>query len=363
MKLSACWIVKDEAENIAKSILSVRDCAQEMLVVDTGSTDGTAEIARDCGARVESFEWRGDFSAARNYALSRLAGEYSIFIDADEYFSPPLAKVDRSVILSAFETTHAHALLVPLAGLDAAGRLMSPAPFGRIFRRDAIRYENRVHEMAKLADGSIPSGTVLNHYLLVHTGYEPGRANKKVLRNIALLEAEQAELTDEFALFNNKAYLVREYMALGDYDKAYENCRFLLEHHGQWARMSKTFLFQDVSRIYAAIGLAAAQPYRFDRDEVYEKLFRALKENYPGTREAGFADLYYKSIFDYQPNLFFAELEATEASTANLPPSAVLESRDAEAAIFELGALTAQRLGNAAAARRWGEICKTLRCP
>ncbi len=53
MKISACWIVKNEAENIRRSIESVKDCCDELIVVDTGSTDDTAGIAEECGAKIK----------------------------------------------------------------------------------------------------------------------------------------------------------------------------------------------------------------------------------------------------------------------------------------------------------------------
>lgn len=85
MKISACYIVKNEAENLARSIDSLQGVADEIVVADTGSTDNTMEVARQLGAAVYSFPWQEDFAAARNFALSKATGDWLILLDADEY--------------------------------------------------------------------------------------------------------------------------------------------------------------------------------------------------------------------------------------------------------------------------------------
>ena len=68
--LSLALIVKNEARCLARCLHSVQGVASEIVVVDTGSTDETVRIARDCQARVVNFAWRDDFAAARNFALA-----------------------------------------------------------------------------------------------------------------------------------------------------------------------------------------------------------------------------------------------------------------------------------------------------
>lgn len=83
-RISCCMIAADEAPRIARSIASVRDLVDEVIVVDTGSGDGTGEAARSAGARVVHVPWRGDYSEARNAALARATGEWILVLDADE---------------------------------------------------------------------------------------------------------------------------------------------------------------------------------------------------------------------------------------------------------------------------------------
>ena len=77
-------IVRDEEDVLARSIACALAVADEVKVVDTGSADGSAAIARAAGAKVYDFEWRDDFSAARNYSFSLASGEYIMWLDADD---------------------------------------------------------------------------------------------------------------------------------------------------------------------------------------------------------------------------------------------------------------------------------------
>ncbi len=90
-KLSLCMIVKDEEENLPHCLESVKDIVDEMVVMDTGSTDKTVEIAKKYGATVPSFEWCNDFAAARNAALDHVTGDWVLILDADEVFNRKIA--------------------------------------------------------------------------------------------------------------------------------------------------------------------------------------------------------------------------------------------------------------------------------
>ena len=88
MKLSLAMIVKNEADNLGRCLDSVKGLVHEMIVVDTGSTDRTIEIAAENGARVEQFVWTGDFSEARNKSLSLCTGDWILVLDGDEMLNP-----------------------------------------------------------------------------------------------------------------------------------------------------------------------------------------------------------------------------------------------------------------------------------
>jgi glycosyltransferase involved in cell wall biosynthesis len=82
-------IVRDEEENLRACLASAADLFDEIVVVDTGSADRTAEVARSFGARLFDFVWVDDFAAARNAALARATGDYAFWLDADDRLEPP----------------------------------------------------------------------------------------------------------------------------------------------------------------------------------------------------------------------------------------------------------------------------------
>ena len=88
ISISQCMIVKNEEKNIRRALSWAKEIVQEQVVVDTGSTDRTVEIAESMGAKIFHFEWCDDFSAAKNYAIEQATGDWIAFLDADEYFTP-----------------------------------------------------------------------------------------------------------------------------------------------------------------------------------------------------------------------------------------------------------------------------------
>ena len=84
LTLSLCMIVKDEEEMLPRCLAAVRDAVDEIVIVDTGSTDRTREIALEFGAKLIDLEWTGSFSDARNVSFDAATGDWLMFLDADE---------------------------------------------------------------------------------------------------------------------------------------------------------------------------------------------------------------------------------------------------------------------------------------
>lgn len=175
-RLSVAMIVKDEAHCLEHCLASVRGLADEVVVVDTGSTDRTIDIARAFGATVLSHPWGDDFSSARNASLEACTGDWILVLDADEAIDPADFPVIRACMASeahlAFHVVirtyflHANCMAVDQAVLpnrDPKYKEGSAFPFYsdvrwgcvRLFRRhDGIRFRGRIHEMvnASVAD-------------------------------------------------------------------------------------------------------------------------------------------------------------------------------------------------------------------
>ena len=97
-KLSLCMIVKNEEKNLTTCLESVQDIVDEMVVMDTGSTDKTVEIARKFGAKVPIFTWCNNFATARNAALNHVTGDWVLILDADEVFNQKIISQIREAI-------------------------------------------------------------------------------------------------------------------------------------------------------------------------------------------------------------------------------------------------------------------------
>jgi glycosyltransferase involved in cell wall biosynthesis len=354
MKISACWIAKNETENVRVSIESVKDCADELIVVDTGSTDDTVYIAGQCGARVEHFVWANDFSAARNYALSLASGEIVIFIDADEYFDPALTKADGDRFRRIFEETKADVIGIQSIKVEKEDGSASETYISeRIFRRAAIRYENKIHESPRLISGEIPKWTVADGYILVHTGYSRANITEKLKRNLEILEVEKIRLKSPLKLYMNAMYLMRESLYLEDFDKAAEHCLYLLSHHDYFGEAVKNSPSGCLRCFHSAIHVVEMRRGKFSRKEVYAKLFGAVKEFFPGIRDALLAELHYQLRFDYREERFLRELEAVESMLQTTPFTGIPDSRLVESRIFEQASEAAHLRGDTEKTKRW----------
>jgi tetratricopeptide (TPR) repeat protein len=184
--LSATMIVRDEAAVLPRCLASIRDLVDEVIVVDTGSIDGSPRIAAEFGARVFRFDWRDDFAAARNEALSRARGRWILYIDADEAARCP----DRAAFA-------AH--LAADAGLVASTVRFRPRTGFtryheyRLVRNDPrIRFRNVIHEtmVPDIEAVSRSDGLRIGRSDLAvdHFGYD-GNQDAKHRRNVPLLRA------------------------------------------------------------------------------------------------------------------------------------------------------------------------------
>ena len=86
--LSVCIIVKNEAALLGRCLNSIKSAADEIVVVDTGSTDNTVEIAESMGAKVVCTQWRDDFAWARNISIEHATGSWILWLDADDVVPP-----------------------------------------------------------------------------------------------------------------------------------------------------------------------------------------------------------------------------------------------------------------------------------
>ncbi|TAE55983.1 MAG: glycosyltransferase [Oscillatoriales cyanobacterium] len=190
--LSFCAIVKNESENLARCLASVQPYVDEIIVVDTGSQDGTPEIATQYGAKVGYFEWCDDFAAARNYALSLVTGEWILVLDADEEL------VVTSVDFRETLKFHPEALAYSIIRTEVRHQAgMTPLHMIRLFRNlPEIRYVGRFHEQIQYQNRSFSDSEVRSLdsvRVLHHANSHQQVAAKVVNRNIPILELARQE--------------------------------------------------------------------------------------------------------------------------------------------------------------------------
>ena len=184
--ISAALIVRDEEKFLAGCLDSLDGLVDEIVVVDTGSTDRSKEIAAAQGAHVFEHQWRDDFAEARNYAIDRALGDWILYIDADERVRPyDRGRLERELADSSLcvATVRFH----PRTGFTAY-------PEHRLFRRDPrIRFRGAIHEtiMPDIAR-IVAAGEGRRRSLeltIDHLGYD-GDQSHKLDRKLRLLEKE-----------------------------------------------------------------------------------------------------------------------------------------------------------------------------
>ena len=176
--LSLAMIVKNEARCIARCLKSIAPVVDEIIVADTGSTDGTIEIAREFNAKVSHYSWIDDFAAARNFSLDQTTGDWILVLDADEFAGENLGREIREFI----HREPAIGRLRIISDFRRNGNTLRSQSFvSRLFPRGA-RFQWRIHEqvVSPLARKNLRAE-------LLHDGY---LNTQKSDRNIRLLSAE-----------------------------------------------------------------------------------------------------------------------------------------------------------------------------
>ena len=144
-RLSVCMIVKDGGQDLRRSLASVQSVADELIVVDTGSSDDSVAVAEEFGARVSTFEWGDDFAAARNASLDRATGDWILWLDADDY----LLDGDRQKVAGAKRLTPDRGFyfdLVNEGGADTT-RFRQAATFSGRTRLELGDYEKAMADL------------------------------------------------------------------------------------------------------------------------------------------------------------------------------------------------------------------------
>lgn len=189
--LSVCMIVKNESANIGEALACFVPFADEIIVVDTGSSDNTKEIAARFTSKIYDYEWADDFAAARNFAMSKASRSYQLWVDADDRITPENQGHIES-LKSHFDGKKAFYFILENR------RRNVPSTSCRQLRcipiAGDVRFEGRIHE--QIFQSAIKAGLelVITDIEIAHLGYMTDEIRiAKAKRNLAIMERERAE--------------------------------------------------------------------------------------------------------------------------------------------------------------------------
>ena len=204
-KISLCMIVRDEERVLDACLRSAAPWVDEIVVVDTGSTDRTVEIAASHGARVEHFAWCDDFSAARNESLRYATGDWILWLDADD----TLPWRSGEAIRQSVETAPAGvtAFVIPVQFVEnGSTHGATRVDHVKLFRNGlGVQFERRIHEQILASLRQVGGDIARCPALVLHSGYDISAEGqqKKRARDARILERELQERPDDpFTLFN-----------------------------------------------------------------------------------------------------------------------------------------------------------------
>jgi hypothetical protein len=239
-KVSLCLIVKNEEANLPACLGSAADLADEIIVVDTGSTDRTREVAARFGARLFDFPWCDSFAAARNEGLRHATGEWIFWLDADDRLDEDNRTKLRALFSGLGHENAAYSMKC-LCLPDPVSGSATVVDHVRLFRNHpAVRWEYRVHEQilpaVRRQGGEVRWADAVIH----HAGYQdPVLRRRKLERDLRLLHLEDGDRPDDpFTLFN----LGSVYQELGRHAEARHNLDFLLREKEKEGPADAVFL-------------------------------------------------------------------------------------------------------------------------
>lgn len=208
--LSICMIVKNEEKLLGRCLQSIKEVADELVVVDTGSTDSTVKVAEDFGANVIRAQWKNDFAWARNISIKQATCQWILWLDADDVV--PSESIPMIKELKSRTPDRVYALVVRNERPGNTGTEFMQA---RMFpNRSDILFERSIHE--QMMPSALRIGMKLENQNVVieHHGYaDPDILKRKAKRNVEMLLKEheltggdavmQVEIADSFLLIED----------------------------------------------------------------------------------------------------------------------------------------------------------------
>jgi glycosyltransferase involved in cell wall biosynthesis len=232
--ISACMIVKNEEELLAQCLESITKCVNEIIIVDTGSTDNTVEIAKRFTDKIYTHPWKDSFSEARNHYLEYATGDWILQIDADE----EIVQDDISILLRAVQDEEIDGIMVQIVSEFDESKGETIHSVERIFRNNGfIHYEGRVHNRVV----GISRARVYP-IRFIHHGYKNSQdqLERKFERTLSLLKKDLIESPDNPITHH---YLAVAYLGRCLYEEALEESEKALSLAAEYKKEDVIYLW------------------------------------------------------------------------------------------------------------------------
>ncbi len=285
--ISLCMIVKDEESVLRRCLDSVKDIVDEIIIVDTGSTDNTKKIAKDFTDKIFDYSWIDDFSAARNYSYSKATMNYILWLDADDVVLEE-DRVKLKLLKQCFDPTVDIVMMKYNTGFDSQGNVTFSCFRERLSKRArSCTWYEPVHEYLQI-EGKIINVDICITHKKIHAP-EPGR-NLGIYEKIISLGNE---LTPR-GLY----YFARELKDSGRYDDAIEYFIKFLDSEKGWVE----------DNIWACSELAKCYSIKDDNRNTLSALFRSFEYDTPRAELCCQIGYYFKGKKNYNLAIYWFDL-------------------------------------------------------
>lgn len=300
LPISVCIIARDEERYIGNCLAKLKPYGFEIIVVDTGSKDRTRSIALEYTDKVYCFNWIDDFSAARNFCISKAENEYILVLDCDEYLEKLNVKELEQILADhssgSFLGTVECRSLQQFQGRES----MSLDQITRFFSRRFFTYSGSIHEQIVPINPELSFSYVEIPVILFHAGYEtPEILAGKARRNSRLLEKELQRHPDDPYLYYQ---LGKSYAALQEDERSYE-------YFGKGLEFDLNPELEYVQSMVEAYGYCMLRLGKFEEAILLESVYETFKKR---------ADFVFLMGLVYMNNALFEKAVLTFLEAASI---------------------------------------------
>lgn len=285
--ISLCMIVKNEADVLARCLESVKDIVDEIIIVDTGSTDNTREIAQKYTDKTFNFKWIDDFSAARNYAYSKATKDYIFWLDADDIILSDDIKKFKD-FKKSLTLDIDNVMMKYNVGFDENGTVNYSYFRERLSKRtNNSKWTEPVHECLSIGGKIINTDICITHRK-EHAAVE-GR-NISIYKNIL---SQGSALTPRGLFYYSRELFQNQFI-----EEAIKYFNAFLETEKGWVEDNISACF-DLSKCYNIIG---------DKKSMLKVLIRSFEYDTPRAEICCNIGTYHFELADYNKAIFWYKL-------------------------------------------------------